>query len=825
MTLELWRGDQGIRQSSGNPFTVTLSDGSIVIFSVRGYTVIDFLGDEVSRGSFVLAEDIEISTILSVTQNSSGGYDLIFGADFNTLPTIRRVELDADFQQSSAVTTVFSEFGGSGQGTLLAHGSLAVLHDTFDNGARTTSLTMIGADGTVDGTVQANTNSNASSLFHQVTSNGSVIFGTWLDVDAGKLRGRIFDLDGNALGAAFDITNGVGRDNRVQVDALSNGNFIVTFMQSDDNFENAEVSARLFNSSGTPLGNQFSITPGTSFSQTALDVVAQDDGGFLFLWTELNRGSLAGTFIAQYDNAGQAVGDPLELDGIGTTASITPYPDGRLLVTDTGTFTSFLIVDGRGGNLDGDEGDNILVGRAAGPSTINGFGGNDEFFGTDEDDTFFGGEGNDIFRSGRGNDQLSGGAGDDTYYLAEFNDTTIIENAGEGIDTVIAFDGFQLPDNVENAMLIEGESFAISPLTGNASDNVLTGNDAASNTLIGGGGNDTLSGLGRNDRLEGGSGNDTLLGGDGDDRLFGGADDDLIEGGEGDDIIQIGTGTDRAFGGAGNDGFEITALGELTANDVIDGGADDDFLIFDPSFTDIDLRPLQISGIEQFSVNGNGPSVNIQIALAQLTDLTSVFGFSNLIISEGGELPVSNLQRADAIVLSDLGNVVDLRGTGASVNRIVGGDGDDEIYAAPNFLRGTNGSIGVDISAGAGNDSIVGSTGGETIEGGDGADTIAGVSGRDNIDGGSNVDTVVFDGVAADFTIVQDRTGQFTINRTDGVADPTDEVANLTNVEFARFDDQTIRLRPGEGVSVNFDTADPGVYQDAMNAILDFDGN
>ncbi|MFN4021183.1 MAG: hypothetical protein ACK4IC_11775, partial [Erythrobacter sp.] len=47
----------------------------------------------------------------------------------------------------------------------------------------------------------------------------------------------------------------------------------------------------------------------------------------------------------------------------------------------------------------------------------------------------------------------------------------------------------------------------------------------------------------------------------------------------------------------------------------------------------------------------------------------------------------------------------------------------------------------------------------------------------------------------------------------------------LTAIEFLQFDDQILRLRPGTGVSVTFNTANPAVYQSAMNAIRDFDGN
>jgi hypothetical protein len=52
-----------------------------------------------------------------------------------------------------------------------------------------------------------------------------------------------------------------------------------------------------------------------------------------------------------------------------------------------------------------------------------------------------------------------------------------------------------------------------------------------------------------------------------------------------------------------------------------------------------------------------------------------------------------------------------------------------------------------------------------------------------------------------------------------------DGVDTLTNVEFLQFDDQTMRLLRGTGVSADFETGDQSDYQAAMENILDFDGN
>jgi serralysin len=87
----------------------------------------------------------------------------------------------------------------------------------------------------------------------------------------------------------------------------------------------------------------------------------------------------------------------------------------------------------------------------------------------------------------------------------------VIENAGEGVDTVRSQVSYTLAENVENLTLLGAGNYNG---TGNASDNVIVGN-TGSNVLNGGGGNDTLAGGAGNDTLTGGSGNDTFVFGPG----------------------------------------------------------------------------------------------------------------------------------------------------------------------------------------------------------------------------------------------------------------------------------------------------------------------
>jgi trimeric autotransporter adhesin len=118
----------------------------------------------------------------------------------------------------------------------------------------------------------------------------------------------------------------------------------------------------------------------------------------------------------------------------------------------------------------------------------------DTLTGTASNDILVGGAGNDMLTAAQGNDwldggigadQMTGGLGDDVYVVDNVLDT-VIESANEGTDIVHSSVTYTLSANVENLVLMGAA--AING-TGNALNNVLTGNSAA-NTLAGGLGDD-----------------------------------------------------------------------------------------------------------------------------------------------------------------------------------------------------------------------------------------------------------------------------------------------------------------------------------------------
>jgi Ca2+-binding RTX toxin-like protein len=218
-----------------------------------------------------------------------------------------------------------------------------------------------------------------------------------------------------------------------------------------------------------------------------------------------------------------------------------------------------------------------------------------------------------VLNGAGGADTMRGGAGNDTFVVDASADI-VVENAGEGTDTVQAAVAWTLGANVENLTLTG--TGAING-TGNALANVIVGNGGA-NILSGGAGVDTLRGGAGNDTYvvdvagevvaeNAGEGTDVVqsavswtlganledlvltgtaivngtgntlsnaLAGNAAANVLSGLDaNDLLWGAAGNDTLNGGNGNDALQGGDGND-----AIGDTAGNNLLDGGLGTDTL-------------------------------------------------------------------------------------------------------------------------------------------------------------------------------------------------------------------------------------------------------
>jgi Ca2+-binding RTX toxin-like protein len=264
----------------------------------------------------------------------------------------------------------------------------------------------------------------------------------------------------------------------------------------------------------------------------------------------------AGDLITEADGEGSDT-----VRSVSTSYSLSAFVE-NLYFIGAGAFTG-------AGN---DQANNIYGG--ADGDTLTGANGDDRLYGAEGVDNLFGGSGRDWLEGGAGDDVMQGGADNDTYVVDSAGDQ-VIENDGEGVDTVrVGSSVFTLTNQyVENVTYTGAGAF-----TG-------TGNDAA-NTLVGGGGGDVLSGLGGNDRLMGAGGVDTL---------YGGAGNDVLDGGDGDDVMD---------GGANDDTYIVNSNGDAIVEGV--GGGLDTVRTSTASFTlQAELENLFYTGAGAFTGVGN----------------------------------------------------------------------------------------------------------------------------------------------------------------------------------------------------------------------------
>lgn len=429
--------------------------------------------------------------------------------------------------------------------------------------------------------------------------------------------------------------------------------------------------------------------------------------------------------------------------------------------------------------IDGTAADDTLTG-GTGRDLISGGQGDDILYGDAGNDVINGDEGNDLIQGGPGNDTLLGGAGNDTliYHGADTGFDDI--DGGEGFDRLLGGalnDVFGISNLIAGGSIeqIDGGGGHFNVISGNTADNEL---DFSQTELVnilaitGAEGNDRITGTQQGDILVGAAGNDWLHGGSGNDLLIGDAGDDTfaVTGvGSGVDLIRAGSGFDTLVGSDANDVFGLASLSVQDSLERIDGGSG----VFDVIIGDSDANILDFSQTELVNI--------LAVAAGDGDDRIVGSDGDDFLLGDAGDDHLTGGAGADQLRGGSGNDLFVFAGTSNGYDHISGGPGYDAImgsasndliglsqFSASDSIEVIDGGEGVfdviggdshnnvldfsltelknvlAITGGAGDDTIVGSAGGEIILGDSGNDHLRGGKAGDILIGGSGSDDYWF---------------------------------------------------------------------------------
>ncbi len=362
--------------------------------------------------------------------------------------------------------------------------------------------------------------------------------------------------------------------------------------------------------------------------------------------------------------------------------------------------------------------------------------------GSSGDNTLIGGSAAETLHGGSGNDALNGGSGADYVYGDDGNDTItydatdILENGGNGIDTLKVVVGSAMMINLANADQADGvvSVAGFENVDGTGSTGALTMfGDANANILRGGSAADTLYASAGGDQRYGGDGGDVFIYTTTDTMNDGEGGNDWLAVQQGSATVNLSNATDQVTSDSGQitknfenvDGLGNSSALNLTgdannnfirggiAADILDGGAGDDAMCYD------------VADVHTYGGDGN----------------------DMLYINEAGSRPY---RTSDVSVTANLGNATD-QTTGGSI---------------------TTGFENIDGNASRAALNLTGDAGANTLKGGSANDVLDGVGGADSVYGGGGTDTIFYDvsdavtdgGAGVDILYLRAGSGVATIN-------------------------------------------------------------
>lgn len=158
------------------------------------------------------------------------------------------------------------------------------------------------------------------------------------DGDGYGIYAQRYAADGTATGSEFRVnTHTSSSQTGASVAVLADGGWLVTWQSFGQDGDNLGVYAQRYASDGTASGGEFLVNTETASVQTAADVAALADGGWVVSWYSLSQdGNFGGIYAQRYAADGSLVGGETLVNtttlGNQTNPSITALGDGGWLV-------------------------------------------------------------------------------------------------------------------------------------------------------------------------------------------------------------------------------------------------------------------------------------------------------------------------------------------------------------------------------------------------------------------------------------------------------------------------------------------------------------
>lgn len=266
----------------------------------------------------------------------------------------------------------------------------------------------------------------------------SGFIGVWevsdIDGDSSGVFAQRFNANGERIGAEFQVNTYTKLyQSKPAVTLLSDGGFVITWesYKQETDKSGADVGngiyAQRFDMNNNPVGEEFHVNTTVKFDQTKPNIIFLNDGNLVVAWESRQNGVYPTSdydIYAQRFDVGLTTKPTTDTKPTDTTKPSTPDS------TSTNTSSSTIEGTSKADKLQGDDGNNVILGLAGDDTLIGGAG----------DDILKGGAGKDVLIGGIGSDILIGGAGADVF---KFNSLDEMGDTEETADVIVDFNSRQ----------------------------------------------------------------------------------------------------------------------------------------------------------------------------------------------------------------------------------------------------------------------------------------------------------------------------------------------------------------------------------------------